>query len=170
MLTCSAGVGRTGTFITLDAQLRRIKKERTVDIFGFVRSMRKRRCYMVQTEVRVQSASLSKTHTHYISLQQQYIFLHDALLEAIECGVTEVAARDLQNQLQSLSEPDPVTDKTGLEKIFEVRLHQLFNKQRTLSITTHLFFSLTEAAEYSSLQRSKEYEFSACESAQEQIC
>ena len=49
---CSAGVGRTGTFITLDAQLKRIKREQNIDIFGFVRAMRSKRCYMVQTEVR----------------------------------------------------------------------------------------------------------------------
>ena len=48
---CSAGVGRTGTFITLCTQLQRIKTENIVDIFGFVQSMRRRRCYMVQTEV-----------------------------------------------------------------------------------------------------------------------
>ena len=49
---CSAGVGRTGTFITLFTQLQRIKAEGNLDVFGFVRSMRRRRCYMVQTEVR----------------------------------------------------------------------------------------------------------------------
>jgi netrin-G3 ligand len=48
---CSAGVGRTGTFITLFTQLQRIQAEGTVDVFGFVRSMRAKRCYMVQTEV-----------------------------------------------------------------------------------------------------------------------
>ena len=52
---CSAGVGRTGTFITLFTQLQRIRAERSVDIFGFVRSMRRRRCYMVQTEVRMET-------------------------------------------------------------------------------------------------------------------
>ena len=50
---CSAGVGRTGTFITLFTQLQRIQAEGTVDVFGFVRSMRRRRCYMVQTEVKL---------------------------------------------------------------------------------------------------------------------
>ena len=49
---CSAGVGRTGTFITLFTQLQRIKKENNVDIFNFVKSMRYNRCFMVQSEVR----------------------------------------------------------------------------------------------------------------------
>ena len=48
---CSAGVGRTGTFITLFTQLQRIQAEGNVDIFGFVRSMRHNRCLMVQTKV-----------------------------------------------------------------------------------------------------------------------
>ncbi len=48
---CSAGVGRTGTFITIFTELQRIKAEGNVDIFGFVRAMRRRRCFMVQTEV-----------------------------------------------------------------------------------------------------------------------
>ena len=48
----SAGVGRTGTFITLFTQLQRMAKEKNLDIFGFVRNMRYRRNCMVQTEVR----------------------------------------------------------------------------------------------------------------------
>ena len=50
---CSAGVGRTGTFITLSCLLQQIKNEGMLDIFGFVRGMRRRRCFMVQTEVGV---------------------------------------------------------------------------------------------------------------------
>ncbi len=53
VIHCSAGVGRTGTFMTLHAQLRRIKAEGNVDIFGFVRAMRYQRVFMVQTEVRL---------------------------------------------------------------------------------------------------------------------
>ena len=49
--TVSAGVGRTGTFIAISTQMKRIKDVQTVDIFNFVQSMRYRRCFMVQTEV-----------------------------------------------------------------------------------------------------------------------
>ena len=55
---CSAGVGRTGTFITLFCQLQQIKNEGTLDIFGFVRGMRRKRCFMVQTEVCVSTLKL----------------------------------------------------------------------------------------------------------------
>ena len=51
MVHCSAGVGRTGTFICLFTQLKKIQAENSIDIFGFVRSMRYNRCSMVQTEV-----------------------------------------------------------------------------------------------------------------------
>ena len=51
LVHCSAGVGRTGTFISLFTQLQRIRAENNVDIFNFVRSMRFNRCSMVQTEV-----------------------------------------------------------------------------------------------------------------------
>ena len=47
----SAGVGRTGTFITIASQLQRIQDVATVEIFNFVQRMRYKRCFMVQTEV-----------------------------------------------------------------------------------------------------------------------
>ena len=48
---CSAGVGRSGTFIALDRILLRINKYDNVDIFGIVYEMRKERVWMVQNEV-----------------------------------------------------------------------------------------------------------------------
>ena len=50
---CSAGVGRTGTFITLFCELQRMKVEGNLHILEFVRGMRYKRCFMVQTEVSV---------------------------------------------------------------------------------------------------------------------
>lgn len=40
---CSAGVGRSGTFIALDRILQHIKKSDLVDIFGIVYNMRRER-------------------------------------------------------------------------------------------------------------------------------
>ena len=47
----SAGVGRSGTFIVIDCMLARIQSEQSIDIYNYVRYLRTRRMYMVQTEV-----------------------------------------------------------------------------------------------------------------------
>lgn len=49
---CSAGVGRTGVFITLSIVLERMRYEGVVDIFQTVKMLRTQRPAMVQTEVR----------------------------------------------------------------------------------------------------------------------
>ncbi|XP_046732786.1 receptor-type tyrosine-protein phosphatase S-like isoform X5 [Silurus meridionalis] len=91
---CSAGVGRTGCFIVIDAMLERIRHERTVDIYGHVTLMRSQRNYMVQTE-------------------DQYSFIHEALLEAVTCGNTEVAARSLYSYMQKLAQVESGEHVTG---------------------------------------------------------
>lgn len=48
----SAGVGRTGVFITLSIVLERMQYEGVVDVFQTVRILRTQRPAMVQTEVR----------------------------------------------------------------------------------------------------------------------
>ena len=55
----SAGVGRTGTFITLDAVMERLKEKDDLNIFEFVNAMRTRRMNMVQTMVRVDAYLLN---------------------------------------------------------------------------------------------------------------
>ncbi|XP_029921003.1 protein tyrosine phosphatase receptor type Db isoform X4 [Myripristis murdjan] len=97
---CSAGVGRTGCFIVIDAMTERIKHEKTIDIYGHVTLMRSQRNYMVQTE-------------------DQYVFIHDALLEAVACGNTEVAARNLYSYIQRLTQIEPGENVTGMELEFK---------------------------------------------------
>ncbi|XP_048019505.1 receptor-type tyrosine-protein phosphatase S isoform X13 [Megalobrama amblycephala] len=97
---CSAGVGRTGCFIVIDAMLERIRHERTVDVYGHVTLMRSQRNYMVQTE-------------------DQYGFIHEALLEAVACGNTEVAARSLYSYIQTLSQVEAGEHVSGMELEFK---------------------------------------------------
>ncbi|XP_078327334.1 uncharacterized protein LOC111111930 isoform X4 [Crassostrea virginica] len=66
LVHCSAGVGRTGTFIGLDSLLQHGRKFGRINVFEFVHQMREERMTMVQTA-------------------EQYIFLHKALL----CGFQE---------------------------------------------------------------------------------
>lgn len=56
---CSAGVGRTGVFITLSIVLERMRYEGVVDIFQTVKMLRTQRPAMVQTEVSL----FTGTHT-----------------------------------------------------------------------------------------------------------
>ena len=49
---CSAGVGRTGTLMTVQAMMQMMEEEGKLDIFNFVLGLRHQRNYMVQTEVR----------------------------------------------------------------------------------------------------------------------
>ena len=55
--------------------LERIKHEKTIDVYGHVTCLRAQRNYMVQTE-------------------DQYTFIHDALLEAVMSGFTEVRTHE----------------------------------------------------------------------------
>ena len=51
VILLSAGVGRTGTFIAIDAMMERLKSRGDVNVFEFVTEMRTRRMKMVQTLV-----------------------------------------------------------------------------------------------------------------------
>lgn len=89
-----------GAFIVIDMMLERIKYEKTVDIYGCVKGLRTQRNFMVQTE-------------------DQYMFIHAALLEAIDAGNTEVPARNLLAHIKKLRLSDS-TGGSGMDLEFKV--------------------------------------------------
>ncbi|XP_025755031.1 protein tyrosine phosphatase receptor type Fa isoform X14 [Oreochromis niloticus] len=111
---CSAGVGRTGCFIVIDAMLERMKHEKSVDTYGHVTCMRAQRNYMVQTE-------------------DQYIFIHEALLEAAVCGNTEVPARNLYAHIQKLTQVPAGESVTAMELEFKKLANSKAHTSRFIS-------------------------------------
>ncbi|XP_071800236.1 receptor-type tyrosine-protein phosphatase mu-like [Asterias amurensis] len=94
VIHCSAGVGRTGTYITLDAMLEQMKEEGQIEVLSFINQMRHRRIKSVQTV-------------------EQYEFLYDAILEAYLSDGTTYHVTEYRRKLTALK-------KSGMEQQFKI--------------------------------------------------
>ncbi|CAI8049659.1 Tyrosine-protein phosphatase Lar-like [Geodia barretti] len=99
LVHCSAGVGRTGTFILLDVSMQQMKRECTLSVFQHLKNIRTQRMKLVQT-------------------QAQYVFIHDSLSELVVCGETDVAAGNIRIRMMQLQKPVP-GGLVGFQKQFE---------------------------------------------------
>ncbi|XP_031417532.1 receptor-type tyrosine-protein phosphatase epsilon isoform X3 [Clupea harengus] len=97
---CSAGVGRTGTFIVIDAMIEMMYAEPKIDVFGFVSRIRDQRSQLVQTDM-------------------QYSFIYQALLEYYLYGDTELDVSSLEGHLHKLHNTLTTGDRVGLEEEFK---------------------------------------------------
>lgn len=86
--------------------LKQIKAKGEVNIYGFLRHIRTQRNFLVQTE-------------------EQYVFIHDALVEAIESGETNIHQGYLSRYLSTMV-ANPQCDKSlpgiVLDNQYKVRL------------------------------------------------
>lgn len=101
LVHCSAGVGRTGTFVAIDSLLQQLEDEGQVDIYIYICSLRKQRNFLVQS-------------------LKQYIFVYRALMEHAQFGDTEIEMHHLRDHYELLKERiSNDDDRLGLEVEFE---------------------------------------------------
>ena len=53
IVSCSAGIGRTGTFIALDYMLEEGTERESLDVINCVSKLRQQRAHSIQTKVRI---------------------------------------------------------------------------------------------------------------------
>ncbi|XP_060083634.1 receptor-type tyrosine-protein phosphatase kappa-like [Ylistrum balloti] len=97
---CSAGIGRSGTYIALDYLMYQAKAEGVVDVLRCAQLMRCNRINMIQT-------------------WEQYVFVYEALLEALKAGDTTIPNDQYRRKYEEMStlKPDQLT--TPLEDQFQ---------------------------------------------------
>ncbi|XP_053387134.1 receptor-type tyrosine-protein phosphatase alpha-like, partial [Mercenaria mercenaria] len=81
---CSAGVGRTGTYIALDRLVKEGESTGSVDVFGCVMSMREQRVNMVQT-------------------LEQYVYLHKVLAHTLTFDCQPIPAETFVGHVGSMT-------------------------------------------------------------------
>ncbi|XP_061406431.1 receptor-type tyrosine-protein phosphatase C-like [Lethenteron reissneri] len=97
---CSAGVGRSGTYIGLDCLVRQLENEGHVDVYGCVFRLRHQRPLMVQVE-------------------SQYVLLHRALLEHHLFGNTELSMVKLHSRVQAMKFKASQQDESPVDVEFK---------------------------------------------------
>jgi netrin-G3 ligand len=83
LVHCSAGVGRSGTFMAIDAMMQRLKEKNDLNIYEYIYSMRCERPFMIQNV-------------------EQYIFVHEVLCEYVTCGDTSVKIHGFESSVSRL--------------------------------------------------------------------
>ncbi|XP_077193279.1 receptor-type tyrosine-protein phosphatase U isoform X2 [Paroedura picta] len=100
VIHCSAGTGRTGCYIVLDVMLDMAECEGVVDIYNCVKTLCSRRINMIQTE-------------------EQYVFIHDAILEACLCGETSIPVSEFKPTYKEMVRIDPQSNSSQLREEFQ---------------------------------------------------
>ncbi|KAK3611221.1 hypothetical protein CHS0354_002117 [Potamilus streckersoni] len=101
---CSAGVGRTGTFIALDIICNDVSETGHVAIMRCVDNLREQRVNMVQTA-------------------NQYMFLHEVVAEALGFGTMPVFEKQFPDVFRHLMEKDEHSGTTFLERQYKMMLN-----------------------------------------------
>ncbi|CAL1533537.1 unnamed protein product [Lymnaea stagnalis] len=100
LVHCGTGMGRTGVFIAVDTLIEQYAAEGRVEVFDYVRKIRKDRPYMVRT-------------------MKQYIFIYEAVFEEFHAGNTLVDF-DLKERYHNWTGMNPRTENSYLRDQFHM--------------------------------------------------
>ncbi|KAL3879814.1 hypothetical protein ACJMK2_032096 [Sinanodonta woodiana] len=114
---CSAGIGRTGTYIALDYLVSQGKVEGLVNVSACVSNLRRQRVNMVQTK-------------------EQYCFLHETLAEALLLTRTPTASNKFPNVYKELQEVDSDSGKLKLQLEYERLQTEVINHDVVYAVIT----------------------------------
>ncbi|KAG1688655.1 Tyrosine-protein phosphatase 69D [Nymphon striatum] len=160
LVHCSAGVGRTGTFVAIDSLLQMMEEEGKLDVFSCVANLRKDRklscsvhygaatqggsasdnltlCCASVTElmcVFVNYTSCQPKSRAYVQGQKQYVFVYRALMEHAQFGDTEIEIMTLREHYDQLK-TRMLDDKfrTKLDAEYE-KLSEVIENPKTRSV------------------------------------
>lgn len=108
---CSAGVGRTGTFIAIDSLISQIDDgAQEINVFDCVSRLRYQRNFLVQS-------------------LRQYIFVYRAIMEYVEFGDTEIEAGHIRDHYKQLKE-QKTESGNGVFSEFE-KLNEVFEEPKS---------------------------------------
>ncbi|XP_063232738.1 phosphatidylinositol phosphatase PTPRQ-like [Bacillus rossius redtenbacheri] len=105
---CSAGVGRTGTYIAVDVLLQQIKENKKVDIFNTVYKLRQHRVNMVQSEA-------------------QYVYIYQCIRDALDDETImhpdkSSSRASLEPIYENVENINLTTNSTSYEKLAKVSI------------------------------------------------
>ena len=96
---CSAGVGRSGTFIAIDAMLKLANEENKFDVYNYFQIIRQDRMQMIQNP-------------------DQYLFVFNAIYESASCGNTTIKSDDFHPMFTSVISTKSNSGKLLIEEEF----------------------------------------------------
>ncbi|XP_059510353.1 receptor-type tyrosine-protein phosphatase U-like [Stegostoma tigrinum] len=117
VIHCSTGTGRTGCYIVLDMMMDMATYEGVIDVYNCVKT-------------------LSSWHINMIQTEEQYVFIHNAILEAHLCGDTSISVEKFKSTYEEMIRVNPQSNSSKLNEEFQVLnsvTSQLDNEDSSIS-------------------------------------
>ena len=116
LVHCSAGIGRTVTFILIDAMIHLAEGKNKIDVYSYFEIIRQVRMKMIQTA-------------------EQYIFVYNAIHESLCFGNTSVKTENFHSVLTNMLTSKSNDRKPAMEEEFS-KLQGIISRERAKSVVT----------------------------------